>query len=266
MYPVVVIAKSFRMSSGPKIFKHSVEQNITGTMAIKMASVAVLFLVAVTIGSTSGQGPDAGCDCQCLYKSCKKAAQGKGKAAEERCTAGLNLCKRCGTEKCNAIAVKCHQAAKHEADKQRCIRGWYRCAQCMCHNKACKEHAKKTGGKDRCGESLDVCLRCDTRHCDKEQTVCMKAAKSQHDVRKCAEAWHKCGKCFCKYQRCQQFAKKHPGKPNRCNEGLKLCRQCDTAKCDAIAEKCYHAAKTPADTQKCIGHWYTCVNKSCHKK
>merc|ERR1711955_28217 len=64
--------------------------------------------------------------CYCSYKDCKAHAP-----EPEKCNIGLDLCRRCETEKCDAIKVACLRASK---DQQKCVKDWYTCVLAGCHS------------------------------------------------------------------------------------------------------------------------------------
>jgi len=137
---------------------------------------------------------------------------------------------------------------------------------CECAYLKCKAHAKKHQEVLECEKGLQMCQDCPVTDCNSERDLCLKEAKDHHgNQHKCIDAWYKCASCKCRWQRCEKHSKEH-GEKSKCELGLDICRYCDTAECDTIAEKCHSAAKTHDELHKCIDDWHKCGKCMCRFK
>jgi len=136
---------------------------------------------------------------------------------------------------------------------------------CECRYKICKKHAHEQHEFARCDEGLAICKNCPVKICNAELETCSKDAHTPAQQAACLKAWYKCGRCYCKFDRCNKHAE-HYHEVNRCKLSLDVCRECDTRECDAAAEICDARAKTHEELHKCINAWHKCGQCMCRYK
>lgn len=212
-------------------------------------TLAIVLMLATYVFATD-------CDCDCRYKLCKEHAQ---KHHEHiKCEEGLKMCKTCPVKVCDGELFACWKSATTHEQRDACTNAWYKCARCMCQDEICEKHAAQHHEVNRCKLSLDICRECDTSECDAAAEICHARAKTDADLHKCINAWHKCGQCMCRFKECLKISGRQ-----QCTKGLVLCKTCETERCDGVLATCMKDAKTSEDRHKCLGAWYACVQQDC---
>jgi len=221
-------------------------------MAGKILLAVVLLFVGYACAESSAS-------CDTMYEVCKEHAHTHKQ--RELCEEGMKICKTCPVAKCTASTEECWAKAKTHEDKHKCIDQWYKCGRCYCRWDKCNKHAAAHKEQNRCNVSVDVCVECSTHECDVIAEKCQAKAKTHADIHKCIDNWNKCGQCMCQYDACMA----HTGDKAKCQEGLNLCKKCETKKCDATLDTCMKKVTTHAELHVCLDGWYACVKKDCHQ-